>query len=563
MLKTLKVKNVALMDDGLVEFSTGLNIISGETGAGKSVLLDALSLALGAKADKTLIKSGEDFLKVEATFVFDKSLTKLENFFNEFDLEYDNTIIISRKIGIDSKSETKFNGQIVPISYLKKFASIIVDIHSQNENMLLLDKNMQLDLIDNSIEVLNKENIEKFYREYREIEEKIEELNKDEDVKQRELDLLNYQINEIESAKIYKGEEEELEEEFKLLKNSEKISNSLNVLKDIFEDNSFNLLSGIKKVQFELSNLNSYINCEDLINRVDSLNIEINDVYDEINNKFDIEFNELRYNEIDERLDTYKKLHRKYGINFEEINQFLLDSKAKRDYLLNYEQTLIDLNKAKSQILDKAFIECKNLDKQRRDIAKRLENSILLELKELAMPNAQIKFEISDFTKENFEKNFTTSGANAVNLLFSANLGEEVKPLDKIASGGEISRLMLAIKTIISNFDDTPTMIFDELDTGISGEASVSTSKKLAKISKTHQIIAISHLFQICSMADRNILVKKIEQNGKTNSIVKILKPEETVVELCRFLMVDNLTEATIKHAEEVKAYCENYKKTI
>lgn len=179
------------------------------------------------------------------------------------------------------------------------------------------------------------------------------------------------------------------------------------------------------------------------------------------------------------------------------------------------------------------------------------------------MPNAQIKFEISDFDKDNFEDKFTNNGANVVELLFSANLGEAVKPLNRIASGGEISRLMLAIKTIVSEFDNTPTMIFDELDTGISGEASVSTSKKLAKISKNHQIIAISHLFQICSMADRNILVKKLEENGKTKSIVNVLKPEETVTELCRFLMVDNLTETTIKHAQEVKNYCEEYKKSI
>ena len=562
MIKTLKVKNVALMEDAVIEFCDGLNIISGETGAGKSVLLDALNLALGAKADKTLIKSGEESLSVSLTLLCDENNSNLKAFFENNDIDYDGCIKLNRKIKIDGKSEMKLNGEIVPLNLVKNLSQLLVNMHGQNENLVLLNKDNQLKLLDGFVD-FDKTELVNLYDSFVEINNKILALDKDEDIRIRELDLLNYQINEIESAKLIDGEEEELTIELNLLKNAEKISDSLNNIKELFEYGNVNILSLLNKAEYCLNTLNNLNSAENLSERLESANIEINDIYAEILNKYDLNFDVNRLNFIDERLDLYKKLHRKYGVTFEEINLFLENAKNKRDLLLNYEEELSVLNKQKNLILNNAYIVCEKLSELREKSAIKLENLIKNELSELSMKNAEIKFEISKFNKENFENVFTKNGANTVEILFSANLGESVKPLNLVASGGEISRLMLAIKTISSKFDGVMSVVFDEIDSGISGEASVSTSKKLAKISKNSQVIAISHLFQICAMADRNILVKKLEENGKTNSYAVILKEEEAVLELCRFLSVGNVTDAVIKHAKEVKQFCDDYKKSI
>lgn len=561
MLQNLKIKNVAVVSDASIDFIAGLNIISGETGAGKSIILDALNLVLGAKADKALIKSGEDFLKVEATFNIE-NVKEVADLFNELDLEFEDCLIISRKITIEGKSEARLNGKVVPLSYLKTLSSFIIDIHSQNENYILLNKQKQLQLIDDFAKV-NKTEIANIFRNLQEINGKILDLDKDETLRQRELELLNFQINEIESAKIKEGEEQELENELVLLKNSEKINNSVSAIKEIFEYGNFNILSSLKKAENELNVLNNLNVCEELCGRLSSANIEINDIYSEILDKYSYEFNEERYSEIDNRLDLYKKLHRKYGLGYIDIINFLNLCKEKREKLENFEEELFKLKKEKEIILKKAYEACVKLSKERKEACKFLETAVLAELKELSMPNAQIVFKQELFNEEDFENKFTINGADNVEILFSANLGENVKPLGLVASGGEISRLMLAIKTVVTKIDQVPTIIFDELDVGISGEASINTAKKLAKISRAHQVVAISHLLQICSMADRNILVKKQEENGKTISSVNVLKAEETVLELCRFMSVDGITENTLKHAQEVKDYCENYKKSL
>lgn len=560
MIKTLKIKNVALINDAELDFDDKLNIISGETGAGKSITLDAINLLLGAKSDKTLIKSGEDFLKVEGCFIDNRK--EIEAIFNELDLEYDETIIISRKISTDNKNEIKINGQIVPLMYLKKLGAKLIDIHSQNENLSILNKNNQLELIDKFGKTDFKDIKEKFC-ELQEINKKISELDKDESIRERELDLLTYQIDEIENAKISENEEEMLENEKILMKNAEKIAVSLNNAKEYYKNGAYSISSLIKKLNHEVDNLLKYDNaCESLSNRISSCEIELEDVFEELESLFTIEFNEERLNEIDERLDKYKSLHKKYGDSYENIIKFLDEAKEKKEYLINFADELEKLNKEKKELLKYLYNLSCEISQSRQKNAKILETKILDELKELSMPHAQIKFVFENF-EQNFENLLTNKGADNVQILFSANLGEKPNPLNLVASGGEISRLMLAIKTITSENDNLSAMIFDELDTGISGEASIATSKKLAKISRNHQIIAISHLFQICAMADKNILVKKIEKNGKTISNILEVKSEEKINELCRFLSVGSITESVVKHAKEVVEFCENYKKSL
>lgn len=562
MLKTIKIKNVALMSEATVNFCNKLNVVSGETGAGKSVLLDSINLLLGSKADKSLIKAGEDFLKVEGTFEVNYS-KELEEVFKQLDLEFDNCLIISRRITLDGKNEVKLNGENVPLSFIKNITKYLVDIHSQNENLTLLNKQNQLKLIDSFVKP-NFAKLKDVVNEIKDINSKIGELDKDESYREREIDLLNFQIKEIEDAKIKENEEEDLKNEFLLLKNSEKISDSVNLIKECYDRGQVNINSLMKKIFFEINNIIKFNDkLKPLEERINSSYIDLDDAVSELLNSLDVNFDENRFNEIDERLDLYKTLHKKYGNSYEEITNYLSNIIAKRDNLVNFAQELENLNAKKNILINSAYYLCLELTKQRKDMAKKLEVKILQELKELSMPNAKIEFEFNNYDKTNFEENLTSMGADSVNLLFSANLGEDVKPLNLVASGGEISRLMLAIKTLTSENDKIETMIFDELDTGISGEASVATSKKLAKISKYHQIIAISHLFQICAMADENILVKKIESDGKTQSVPVEIFGENAVKELCRFLSVDEITDATIEHAKEVKEYLENYKKTI
>lgn len=561
MLKTLKIKNVALTTEAVINFDEKLNIISGETGAGKSVLLDALGLILGGKTDKNLIKYGEEFLKVEAVFE-NVDGKKIQSFFEENDLIFDSCIIISRKVSLDGKNEIKLNGESVPLMYIKQLGALLVDIHLQNENNKILDKTNQLKLIDNFVE-FDFLSLEQVYSQLQQINSKINELSFDEESRNREIDLLTFQISEIENAKISEDEEENLKTELIFMKNAEKIASNLNNIKESFEG-TYGILNAIRKSNYELSNVvNLSGKGQNLLERLNSAEIDIEDIYDEILNSYDIDFSEEKFEEIDSRLEVYKNLHKKYGITFTDIQNFLEMSKERLAKLQNFEAEINTLNKQKQEKLNQAYALCKELTEKRIQKSKCLQSEIKNELVELSMQNAQIEFEFNDYDKQNFESFFTKLGADSVQMLFSANLGESVKPLNLVASGGEISRLVLAIKTITTKFDEISTIIFDELDTGLSGEASVAISKKLAKISRFHQIISVSHQFQICAMADKNILIKKIEENGKTISIPKELVGEEMVSELCRFLSVNGVTESTISHAKEVKEFCENYKNSL
>jgi len=562
MLKTIKIKNVALIEEAIVNFNKNLNIISGETGAGKSVLLDCINLLIGAKADKTLIKSGADFLKVEGVFEIRPTQSILD-VFKSLDLEFDECLIISRKITIDGKNEVKLNGETVPLSYIKTITKNLIDIHSQNENLTLLNNKNQLNLLDSFID-FDFNILKNLYNQVQTLNEKISYFNKDEQVRNRELELIEYQIKEIEEAKIVEGEEEALKAELLLLKNAEKITSSINLVKESYTDGYVNFSSLIKKILFEVNNLAKFKEETKLLEeRINNAYIDMDDAIHELLDSFNNSYDPDRFNEIDLRLDLYKSLHKKYGISYEDIINFLNNIKEQKDKLLNFEKELEDLNKQKSSLLQQAFKICKDLTSKRQTVAKNLETSILEELKELSMLNAKIKFNFNNYNDINFENVFSQSGADSVEILFSANLGEDIKPLSQVASGGEIARLMLAIKTLTSNHDEIDTMIFDELDAGISGNASVQTSKKLAKISRNHQIIAVSHLFQICAMADQNILVKKTEENGKTYSRILEINGNDAVNELCRFLSVDEITDATIEHAKEVKEYLNNYKSTL
>ena len=565
MLDTLKIKNVALISEATVRFDSKLNIISGETGAGKSVLLDSINLILGVRADKSLIKQGEDFLKVDATFIDINNGAK--EYLKELDFECDDCLMISRKINLEGRNEIRLNGEIIPLNILKTLAGYLIATHSQNENLSLISSDSQLKLLDD-FAGLNKELEENkvVFDELKKLNNEIESLNGDSYKRERELDLLNYQIDEIERASLKENEENELKLELITLKNFEKISDNLKDLKSIYNGsyNASGLSNELRSFENLLIKLESYNEkCTDLKNRLNSAVIEIEDVYDEVLNTFDLEdFSENRLEEIDNRLDVYKRMFSKYGNSLEKVNEFYFKATERQEYLINFEANLEKLNKQKSLLLKKAFEISSKISLIRKEKAKELENLIVFEVRELSMPNAKLEFKFNEnITFENFENAYNKTGFDKVELLFSANLGESVKPLNLVASGGEISRLMLAIKTVCSDLEHIQTLIFDEIDTGISGEAAFNTSKKLAKISRNKQVIVVSHLFQICAMADKNILVKKQEENLSTSTkIIELKESEELISELTRFLNAGNLTTASQEHAREVKALCDNFK---
>lgn len=568
MLEKLKIKNVALINEAVIYFHKNLNIISGETGAGKSVTLDSLNLILGAKTNKALIKEGEDFLEVIATFI--NINIEASKFIEEILGEVEDCIIISRKIYADGKNEIKLNGNTIPLNILKTLGLLLISTHSQNENLTLINKKEQLKLVDNFSNTKNLLSKNKqIYDEIILINQKISELNKDESLRARELDLLNYQIEEIENANISENEENELKDELIFLKNSEKIVESVKDTNEIYNGN-YNSI-GLNKALYKFKNNIEFLakynkECENLLNRTESIEIELEDIFQDIQSKFDLSnFSENRLDEIEARLEVYKKLHSKYGRTAEDILNYLQISKQKQDYLLNFEQNLNNLLVQKNELMKKAYNICEDISNLRRESCKNTEKLILQEVKELSMPNARLEFKFSDKPSfEEFENSYSALGFDDIELIFSANLGESPKPLSLVASGGEISRLMLAIKTICSYLDCSQTLVFDEIDTGISGEAGINTSKKLAKISRTKQVIAVSHLLQICAMADQNILVKKIEENNSTHSSIICLNNEkDETIELTRFLSADNITDTAIQNAKEIKNWCNNFKNNL
>lgn len=543
MLKVLKIENIALIEKLTIEFDKGLNVLTGETGAGKSIIIDSLNFVLGAKTDKSLIRSGETSAKVEALFDIKNSNVFIKNFFVDNDIEFDGEILITRTMNIDGKSSIRLNGNIVTVGMLKALTVNLVDIYGQQEQVGLLDKSRQLELLDN----YSGEQVKTLKQTYSHVLEQIKQVNKllsefgeNEQTIQREKDYLSFVINEIESQNISCDEEIELLNKYHLMQNSEKIVSGVNI-----GVNAINpALQYIMQTINALSNLTQYDKTLlDLSDRLQSLKIEMDDIGSTLEDfANEIDFSENEFDRLDSRIDTYKKLQKKYGSTTQEVLNFLENSKQKLDKLMNSEEYIASLQNQKNDLLTQAFDLAKNLNKVRQENALILQDKLRQNLICLGMPNAKIFF---DFAYKDFiEQNLTNNGVGNVEIMFSANLGQDAKSLNKVASGGELSRVMLTIKSIIAEQDTDSTMIFDEIDTGISGQMAQAVAEKIALISKFHQVLIITHTIQIASMADNHYKVEKIEQNNKTTSSVKLLDKTERVEEIARFISNTNSTLA-------------------
>lgn len=558
MLNTLKIENVALIDKVVLSFDGGLNVISGETGAGKSIILDALSFVFGGRADRSLIRSGCERMRVEA--IFNNLSDKLIEFVNnELGISVDDEMFLSRELDLNGKNICKINGELVPISSVKKICQRLVDLHGQSEHLAILDNNYQLEIIDlfgNGSKLLLDELHEKI-EILKSIENEIKLLGGSESEKQNLIDLYSYQIKEIVDAKLSSDEFDRLTAEKKEMQQYEKINESLRLCYEANCKNSFsstavdNIYSSIKAMQ-SISHINEHYS--NILDRLNSLLIELEDINETVlndltNNVFDQE----KFDSIDGRLDFLKNLYRKYGGNYESTMKYYNEISQKLTSLINSAERFQQLNTEREKVLDEIDEIQAKLTQIRTDSAKSLVKKLQLELRTLGMPNARVDVEFSRIADR-----YSYTGADRVEFMFSANLGFELKPLNKVVSGGEMSRVVLAYKIVVSVVDDIQTIIFDEIDSGLSGNIASVVAEYMARLSLKKQIIAISHLPQICAMADNNIKVMKYSDESTTHTQATILRDEPLYEEIAR--LMGATTKNGLNISQELKEKSNDYK---
>ena len=561
MLKELYIKNVAVIEEVRIDFSEGFNVLTGETGAGKSILIDSINMALGGRGGKELVRSGAEKAVVNALF---SSNEKVNSLLSDFGIDAEDDVILTRQITADSKSTARINGMTVTNSVLKEVAKHLCDIHGQNDNHFLLSNRNHINFLDSYANTLDiKEKYQETYKKLKEIREKISSLNENEQEKLRRCELLEFQLNEINSAKLKKGEKADIEERISYLSNIEKILSGVN---DAYEslysadENVYDLLSGAIK---SLNGAMEYdASLSELAERLNSSLIEIEDVASELSSKSGkADFDEGEFNELNNRIDIINSLCRKYGENEEEILLYRDRIEEELSEIQGSEELLEKLLKEEKNLLDKALEYAEILSEKRKEASKKLDAEIMKELSELDMPKVVFRSDVREKKNENGEVSLSSNGADEVEFLISANPGEALKPLSKIASGGELSRIMLAIKSIFADSDDAETLIFDEIDTGVSARAAQKIAEKLSRLSRKKQVFSITHLSQLASMADNHYLIHKETRDDITRTDVTLLDEEERAKELARIIGGAYITELTLKNAKEMLNLAEEQKR--
>lgn len=546
MLKTLDIENIAVIEKASVDFSGGLNVLTGETGAGKSIVVDSINAIMGERTSRELVRYGADNAYVSAYFddICDSALNKLKEF--DIELEEDNSLLITRKISANGKSLCKVNGKTVTVSMLKEICSYLVNVHGQHDSQALLNPDLQYNYIDMLLEdksVLSdyKETFKKLIS----VRRKLKSFAKDEDNKESLLELLNFQIEELEKADIKVGEREELTKKRALIQKSEDIIKSLNLAISVINGDDENI--GIEQACADVSRT---------LFKFDETK-DVYDVFNDINDKLElakdkaealllsIDFSPEEIEMIDEKLDLYYKFSNKYGQTEQEMLDYLEKAKEKRNSILFADEELNRLNEEYENLLNITVKLADKLSVERKKTAKVFEENVKQELAFLDMPKMQFYV---DFNKGNL----SSTGYDKIEFLISANPGEPPKSLSKVASGGELSRIMLAIKNIISYNDTIGTLIFDEIDTGVSGRASQKIGLKLKSVSKNTQVICVTHSAQIASNADEHFLIQKKFNDNKTFTCVTPLDFEGRKQELARIMGGLEITDTLLQSAEEL-----------
>ncbi|NLJ41679.1 MAG: DNA repair protein RecN [Clostridiales bacterium] len=574
MLVHLSVKNLALIDEIELVFDKGLNILTGETGAGKSIIIDAVNLVLGERADRDLIQTGKEYALVEAVF----DLGDQPNF-NEILSEYgikqeqDNSLLLMRELSVSGRNICRINGRIVTLSVLKSIGSYLVDIHGQHQHQSLLIVDQHRELLDKlggkTIASL-KELVNKHYNKWKAIQKKIQQLSGSGMDIERRKDILSYQINEIESAALELNEDEDLRKERGLLIHAEKITNIINsVYQDIYSgsDNHSpaNDLIGRCASQLEqIAELEPAFAA--LSNKMKDLLYQIEDIaFDVREYKDKFEYNPYRLDEVEKRLEIIRSLKRKYGKNIKEIYDYLESVKTELIDLENSQDLLEELLKEENLSLHKLLDASYVLSTERKKIAEYFREQLLGQLADLGMDQASFNVDIdpinhNDIDSKNIATRLSPSGYDIVEFLISANPGEPVKSLSKVASGGELSRIMLAFKTILAKLDDIPTLIFDEIDVGISGQIAHVIGQKMSRISRSRQIICVTHLPQIAVMADSHYKILKQYDKNRTRTTVLKLNNEQRHEEIAKLTDGKDISDISLEHSHELIRRAHQYK---
>ncbi|WML35300.1 DNA repair protein RecN [Clostridium sp. OS1-26] len=552
MLLQLNIKNFALIEDLTISFEKGFNVLSGETGAGKSILIDAINYVLGSKFSKDLIRTGENKTFVEAIFSIENP--KTEEILKEQDIECDDLIIISRETFQSGKSIAKVNGKSILISSLKYISSTLLDIHGQHENQNLLSNENHIHYVDyygeDNIRRL-LENYRKKYYKLNEIEDKIFKLLGKDGEKEKLIDFFKYQIDEINSANLKEGEEEELEEKYKILSNAEKINNTLNMCYNNLYTNDEGVLSiydGLSMVIKEISSLEKNLpKVKDIKGSLEEAFYNIEGSIEQIRSiKENIYYDEKELEYINSRIYLINSYKKKYGNTIKDILNYRDKIKLQYEEMINSSEIVEKLKKDKAKIIEELKIEGEKLHKERCRIAESLEAKIKGELNFVGLEKSTFKINVE------LEDKFTQNGSDKIQFSISTNPGEPLKPLEKVVSGGELSRIMLALKTVFVDKDKIPSVIFDEIDTGISGRIAQCVAEKMYTISKGHQVFCVTHLPQIACISDMHYWVSKEVKEDKTFTRVRQMSENEKEYEIARMIGGSEVTKLTLEHAKEL-----------
>ena len=564
MLEHLHIKNVALITESEIDFEPGLNILSGETGAGKSMVIDSLNLALGERTSGNFVRQGEKMAVVEALFtVKDQNILK-KLYENGITVECDGTVLLTRTMNQSGKTVCRINGSTVTVGMMRECADGLMDIHGQHSHQSLLNTARHIQILDRfcgkRLEQA-KQAFQATYKELKEVEKKLAEITGDAKQRARKMDLLQFQMEEIGQAKLQLGEEEELLEKRRILANGEKIrsltENSLILLYHGTQTES-SAIDQLSRALEEVEDLAEYDNSiQNIAMTLSSVYAQMDDAVRDLKHYADtMLFQEPEELEnVEERLQLIYGLKRKYGGSIAEILDFYKNAEKELDFLSNSEEIAQKLNKQKKEIEKQLQQQSEALSSIRKEKARQIQREIEQQLWDLEMKYARFEIAIED------KKEISHNGKDKVEFLISANAGEQMKPLAKIASGGEMSRVMLALKTVLAEADSIEVFIFDEIDTGVSGRTAQKVAEKMTLIGKSHQIICITHLPQIAAMADHHFLIEKITQQQKTITKIKPLNATESAHEIARLIGGAKMTEATWTAAKELKEQADNWKK--
>ena len=551
MLKSLHIQNYAIIREIELEFDFGLNIITGETGAGKSILLGALSLVAGNRADLSVLSDASKKCVVEAQY--DLSSLNLRSFFEQQELDYDTVCFIRREILPGGKSRAFVNDTPVSLQVLKLLSDELIDIHSQHQNLLLKTSRFQLEMLDafaDSEELLKK--LSQEVKQWKELCKKIEDTRQENQRLLAESDFLQFQFDELYKAALKPGEEEEVERELTMLANSEDITVSLRQCMNWLAEGETNVLSALTQIKASLSKISSFLpELTDLINQVQALQVEAKELNYTITRIYDgIEYDPERLNWLEERMQTLQSLFKKHRVQTTaELIQIQIDIEQKLSVVHNMDEILAELMEQKESLLKRIEEYCILLTQKRKQAAGIITQRVKELISRLGMPDASLEVIIEQLEE------FNETGWDQVSFLFSANKGMPLLEIGKAGSGGEISRLMLAFKTLLSEKKNLPTILFDEIDTGVSGGMADKIGQMMKAMSKHRQLIVITHLPQIAGKSDRHFRVWKKEEEGKTVSGISLLDSEERLHEVARLLSGEEITEAALANARQLMTH--------